>query len=499
MRDEFLASCYFRPDDWQLRLSYADWLEQQMDPHADFIRLQVALGHAAATDDRYWDLATREWRMLMGLTRHLAGPMAGYGRDWQFRGGLVEDVRCTTDELALMDKRGPELGPVRRVRLTQGRIADVAGCRILKSLQGLDISQTELDTDSLRTLASLEGGQLQSLVIRNQTQLFELLREPAFRSLRHLGIHSASAINFGLLSEALPNLVSLSLIGPTSLQPIRDWEREMQASGILQRLQNLEVAHVVTLRPDLLLSTNAPRLQRLSLSHGPIGILPSAPSLRVNSLRELSIHQCQSLRGAELVHIDLSRIISLRLTGNSVPADSLRSAMLATGQLPQLRALDVRGIDVSSQTLAQALDRAGCSLRSLRLTPTDAMTPLANSEGLRHLRVLDVSGSSADHVVGAIIGSAFSQSLRVLRMAHMSRLRGDRLQKLLDTLSELEILDLRHSGIRPSRDLIRRFDWGLRWTGSARRHPMPWCSGAQAQVGLPISGAPFSSQSLMSR
>ena len=58
------------PDNVTLRLVYADWLEDQGDPRADFIRVQCQLAEMDEDDERWAGLKEEELRLL---NRHGAG------------------------------------------------------------------------------------------------------------------------------------------------------------------------------------------------------------------------------------------------------------------------------------------------------------------------------------------------------------------------------------------------------------------------------------------
>jgi uncharacterized protein (TIGR02996 family) len=67
----FLAAIRARPTDNDLRLVYADWLEEQGDPRAEFLRLDCQLGGYPPEDGR----STR-------LRQQLAERFAGLDPDW---------------------------------------------------------------------------------------------------------------------------------------------------------------------------------------------------------------------------------------------------------------------------------------------------------------------------------------------------------------------------------------------------------------------------------
>src|SRR5262245_51645294 len=59
-----LAAIRAEPEEDMLRLVFADWLEEQGDPRAEFIRLQCSLASMAQDDPRWQELERREEELL---------------------------------------------------------------------------------------------------------------------------------------------------------------------------------------------------------------------------------------------------------------------------------------------------------------------------------------------------------------------------------------------------------------------------------------------------
>lgn len=58
--EHFVAAIRANQEDDVPRLIYADWLEEQGDPRAEFIRLQCALAKLDSWDNGRWELEDRE-------------------------------------------------------------------------------------------------------------------------------------------------------------------------------------------------------------------------------------------------------------------------------------------------------------------------------------------------------------------------------------------------------------------------------------------------------
>jgi len=64
---DLLGSVLQRPHDNDERLVYADWLEERGDPHAEYLRVQVALSQAVTTGEESASLLDRERRLRATL------------------------------------------------------------------------------------------------------------------------------------------------------------------------------------------------------------------------------------------------------------------------------------------------------------------------------------------------------------------------------------------------------------------------------------------------
>lgn len=149
---EFLQAVIAQPLNMDVRRVYADWLEEQGDPRADFIRVQFELAQlrtrsrestsaVAALQTREKALLQKHGRYWNGLLhRFLARTPLAHAvgrrqpiRSWRYRRGFVEDLRVTAQ--AFLDH--PEilfsLGPIQCVRLRE--VSSEAFQSILHSAQ----------------------------------------------------------------------------------------------------------------------------------------------------------------------------------------------------------------------------------------------------------------------------------------------------------------------------------------------------------------------------
>jgi uncharacterized protein (TIGR02996 family) len=114
-RDALFQAILDSPDDDLPRQVYADWLEDQGDPQAQFIRIQCELAAMEADSWRRRELLAAERRLLQDNARQWAGPIAEVALDYHFRRGFVEEVTVSAHALR---EHAPELlraAPVRRI------------------------------------------------------------------------------------------------------------------------------------------------------------------------------------------------------------------------------------------------------------------------------------------------------------------------------------------------------------------------------------------------
>ncbi len=81
--ETLLREIYDKPREETAWLVYADWLEEQGDPRAEYIRLHLELGRLSAQDSRLTELQHRRARLLeehqaewAPFLSHLQGRMA---------------------------------------------------------------------------------------------------------------------------------------------------------------------------------------------------------------------------------------------------------------------------------------------------------------------------------------------------------------------------------------------------------------------------------------
>ena len=121
VEEAFLEQCLDRPDDLALRLVYADWLEEQGDPRAEFLRLTVTLAEPSVANEKRPALAARgyvlrqtlSWGWLMRVDRSCAEEA---GQEAAFHDLLGEEPTLRPVFLAIDSERDPSPTLLARLR-----------------------------------------------------------------------------------------------------------------------------------------------------------------------------------------------------------------------------------------------------------------------------------------------------------------------------------------------------------------------------------------------
>jgi uncharacterized protein (TIGR02996 family) len=114
----FLQAIISNPDDDNLRLVFADWLEDQGQcDRAEFIRTQFALANLGESDPRGTTFKARIQELLERYAEEWLGPLRGWAVHWKFGKGFVEEitvpVQVYLDHVASITR----LAPIRRIEV----------------------------------------------------------------------------------------------------------------------------------------------------------------------------------------------------------------------------------------------------------------------------------------------------------------------------------------------------------------------------------------------
>ena len=157
--EPFLATILDAPYEDAPRLVYADWLEEQGDPRAEFIRVQCERSRLPADDPEFNDqrerLEDRESKLLLAYGDGWRAEIPEWARkNCEFERGFVHHVNIRTDwqhHYGLVLSRA---APIDKITLQ-----NVAGCAIefadgpqLRHYAGLVILDQQMEYDDLREL-----------------------------------------------------------------------------------------------------------------------------------------------------------------------------------------------------------------------------------------------------------------------------------------------------------------------------------------------------------
>lgn len=340
----FLQAILANPDDDQLRLIYADWLEERGDPRGEFIRVQMELAATKPDPHRAHDLLVREKELLAAHEEEWVRPLGSLLRGWTFRRGFLNEVEMSCGTFLSQAPALFQAAPVRGLKVYYGNhlADDFANCPYLSRLDKLSIAgknQTALGENGLLTLArspyltslrALElpahGVDLRS--IRELTAspalaglvtldvkdndigdlgLHAILGSPHLTQLRRLVLSRCGIGNSGMSAVVRSNLIgqleTLALDGNFKID-----NRGVRALADCRRLDSLRTLSLgwcseingLAVRA-LTQSKQLTDLTELDLSHTPLGDTGAealADSPHMENLTWLNLYKCQGITPA---------------------------------------------------------------------------------------------------------------------------------------------------------------------------------------------------------
>lgn len=189
---EFRRAILDKSDDSELRLAFADWLDEQCNPLGEFIRVQHRLERQTDQDEILLELENRERELLGEFRTEWAGEIDGMVQWCSFRRGFIEEICITAESFMANGSRLFELAPIRVVHFSN--VADperLANCPHLQRIAFADFSEILLGNRGVRVLAQsqyltkMRGLNFSGVGVANSgTQA--LAKSPSLRHLREL-------------------------------------------------------------------------------------------------------------------------------------------------------------------------------------------------------------------------------------------------------------------------------------------------------------------------
>jgi uncharacterized protein (TIGR02996 family) len=432
--DRFLQAIRESPADDDLRLVFADWLEDQGDPRGELMRLEVELARLPEDDPQRHVLQQASFRLQEEHAEEWVGPLRDRV-EWSFRRGMFSVEARAEDFFHLLDQASAISRWIEQLKfsgLTRGGYESLQELERLPSLTGLDLSHNHLGPKLADGLLELTNRSFLAELYLWQNALQDegleaLLEGGQFDRLKVLDLSSTQLTWIGRdaykLGTAFPQLETLDLRG-NSLYRESIWA--LGQVNQHQRLRKLYLGHNQLTDEAVEHLADAPHLSGLRLlmlagnQIGPAGVsalgsLASLDTLYLGNnplgsegalnlarsplwhrLQALSLFGCRigDMGLVALAEAGLARLTSLDLAENGIGSTGIAS--LARSPLAaNLTELDLTGNvigDAGAQELAESPHLS--NLRWLDLQDNDltdvGATVLANSPYLENLRVLDV-------------------------------------------------------------------------------------------------------------
>jgi uncharacterized protein (TIGR02996 family) len=453
--DALLSAVIANPDDDTVRLVYADWLEEQGDPRAEFIRLQIALARDEPGDQVALELRERD--LLDGYRNLWAAPLLGLVTGVQFSRGFPDwvavDARRLIDDGADLFRAAP-ISQV-WVRRAAGLAEELAACPHLNRLEALDLDDNGLDDGEVAAvLGSPHLGRLWGLNLAGNRVGPDSVRVLATRfadTLRALGLRSALADRGALEALArvdFAGLRHLDLAGNS----LRDEIATVLGAPLVCRLVTFDLAMNLLGGTPLTALAAAPALARvrhLILNMNQIddpGPVASSAHLRLARLDLTDNLLDDGGTGVLARGAGMDAVRTLILRSNYV-ADRGAGAIAASQALRALAHLDLSNNRVGPNGVARLARRRLCRL-DLGNAPDDP----------------DARNAAGDDGAEAIAASPRASELSVLRLD--GNRVGDRGAGALAAsphLNNLAFLNVRDNPIGPTgrEALARRFGSGV--------------------------------------
>lgn len=139
--ETFLRDVIENLDDDAPRLVFADWLEEQGNPRAEFIRVQCELATLDPYNTRLADLESRELKLIRKYSKGWAGNLRRFASRWWFHRGFVSGAKVSAKVFLGDGDQLLKLAPLEHVQLADpcDYLDQLAACRNLSGLQSISL------------------------------------------------------------------------------------------------------------------------------------------------------------------------------------------------------------------------------------------------------------------------------------------------------------------------------------------------------------------------
>jgi uncharacterized protein (TIGR02996 family) len=152
----FLQAIIENPEEDDVRLIFADWLDERDDPRGEFIRIQVARARAEGDELQQVKNWSREQELLGAHEKDWVAPLRPWVREWRFLRGFVEWARIPAEYVLGDGRKVFGLTPIREARFNEATeyIPGLAAAPELARLHSLDLGYNLLGAEQIKRLAA---------------------------------------------------------------------------------------------------------------------------------------------------------------------------------------------------------------------------------------------------------------------------------------------------------------------------------------------------------
>lgn len=367
-KQSLLDAIIARPEDDDLRLVYADWLEEHGEVRGEFIRLQCELSQLVPYSQAYFAVLNRSEPILQANREHWATELGvKITRKIKYVRGFPSILEVAATDFLKHGKRLQRATPLDWLRLpySSNRVHKLVDSGLLEPLTGLNLKSQKLSLDEVQAmlqhvpnLKRLSLQWFQHQLDRDIANL--LLRMPSRENLAELRIEGSSVAGgfFRQLgrSGGLPNLCSLRM-GSDENTKLPDHFHDLE----LPSLQTLSIDGVLTIA-DIQKLTQRHGLKNIRLRHGRMvaqcvtamieaGWFRSAESIELIN-KQLGVRSSTALMAS-----DLGACRYLNVGGNRLLNDKCWNALLNNPTISNLQCVVGNASTISPETRSALAER----------------------------------------------------------------------------------------------------------------------------------------------